>query len=70
MDLLFSFEGTTSESGDDSEVETPVSIPNTVVKHFSGDNSWASPCEDSTLPGNKESRNRFLFLLYWILEEK
>ncbi|MDB7980437.1 hypothetical protein, partial [Faecalicoccus pleomorphus] len=25
--------------------------PNSEVKHFSGDNSWACPCQDSTLPG-------------------
>ena len=36
-------------SGDDSEVDTPVPIPNTEVKHFSGDDSWACPCENSTL---------------------
>ncbi|WP_206198197.1 hypothetical protein, partial [Faecalicoccus pleomorphus] len=26
--------------------------PNSEVKHFSGDNSWACPCQDSTLPGH------------------
>mgnify|MGYP001038829294 FL=1 len=50
--LLFSFEGTTSKrSGGDSDVDTPVLIPNTEVKHISGDNIWTSSSEDSTLPG-------------------
>ena len=40
-------------SGGDGEVDTPVSIPNTEVKHFSGENS---ECEDSTLPGKQNSR--------------
>ena len=30
-------------------MDTPVPIPNTEVKHFNGDNSWACPCEDSKL---------------------
>ena len=52
-EMLFSFEGAILQerSGDDSEVDTPEPIPNSEVKHFSGDNSWACPCEDSTLPG-------------------
>ena len=33
--------------GDNSEVDTPVLIPNTEVKRFSGENSES---EDSTLP--------------------
>ena len=33
--------------GDYSEVESPVPIPNTVVKHFSAENSVS---EDRTLP--------------------
>ena len=37
-------------SGDDDEVDTPVPIPNTEVKHFGGDDSWACPCENSKLP--------------------
>ena len=32
-------------------MDTPVPIPNTEVKHFNGDNSWACPCEDSKLLG-------------------
>ena len=40
-----------SRSGGDSEVDTPELIPNSEVKHFNGDNSWACPCEDSKLPG-------------------
>ena len=36
--MLFSFDRLTIESGDNSEVDTPVLIPNTEVKHFSGDN--------------------------------
>ena len=39
------------KSGDDGTVDTPVPIPNTEVKHLSGDNSMACSCEDSTLPG-------------------
>ena len=31
-------------------METPVPIPNTEVKHFNGENSWACPCEYSKLP--------------------
>ena len=42
---------TSERTGDEGEVETPVPIPNTEVKHFSGDNSWPCACEDSTLPG-------------------
>ena len=44
-----------SRSGDISEVVTPVPIPNTEVKHFSGDNSYASHSEDSSLPGNLDN---------------
>jgi hypothetical protein len=33
-------------------VDTPVLIPNTEVKHISGDNSWTGSSKDSTLPGN------------------
>ena len=33
-------------------MDTPVPIPNTEVKHFNGDNSWACPCEDSKLLGH------------------
>ena len=50
--LLFGFERIIShniKSSDDSEVEIPVPIPNTEVKHFSGEDSWACPCENSTL---------------------
>ena len=32
-------------------MDTPVLIPNTEVKHISGDNIWTSSSEDSTLPG-------------------
>ena len=55
--LLFSFERSTDlseerRSGDDGKVVTPVPIPNTEVKHFHGDNSWARPSEDSKSPGD------------------
>ena len=30
-------------SGDDSEVVTPVPMPNTAVKHFSAESSWGFP---------------------------
>ena len=40
-------------SGGDSEVATPVPIPNTVVKHFSGDGTAPEKAwESSTLPGS------------------
>ena len=40
-------------SGGDSEVATPVPIPNTVVKHLSGDGTApARVWESSTLPGS------------------
>ena len=50
--LLFSFERSCSRSGDISEVVTPVPIPNTEVKHFSGEDSYACRSEKSSLPGN------------------
>ena len=44
-------------SGGDSEVATPVPIPNTVVKHLSGDGTApARVWESSTLPGSSEAR--------------
>ena len=55
MNLLFSFEGLTFRSGDDDEMDTPVPVPNTEVKHLSGDNSYASHSEDSKLPGDLPS---------------
>ena len=40
-------------SGGDSEVATPVPIPNTVVKHLSGDGTAPEKAwESSTLPGS------------------
>ena len=36
-------------SGDDGEVDTPVPIPNTEVKHFSAEDS--TMCENRSLPG-------------------
>ena len=33
-------------------MDTPVPIPNTEVKHLSGDNSYASHSEDNELPGS------------------
>ena len=50
--MLSGFEGLTSRSGGDGKVVTPVPIPNTEVKHFSGDNSYACHSEDNTLPGH------------------
>ena len=40
-----------ARSGDDSEMATPVPIPNTEVKHFNGEDSTACPCEKSKSPG-------------------
>ena len=34
-------------------MDTPVLIPNTEVKHISGDNIWTSSSEHSTLPGKE-----------------
>lgn len=53
--MLFSFDRLTIESGDNGEVDTPVLIPNTEVKHFSGDNIQTCSSEDSTSPGKKNS---------------
>ena len=39
----------------------PVPIPNTEVKHFSGDNSYACHSEDNTLPGQTHIRESFFF---------
>ena len=49
--------------GGDREVDTPVTIPNTEVKHLSGEDSSGS-CENSGLPGRKEriSKISFFFL--------
>ena len=49
-------------SGGDGKVDTPVPIPNTEVKHFSGDNSYACRSEDNTLPGQTHSVS--LFFVY------
>jgi hypothetical protein len=41
-------------SGDDGEEDTPVPIPNTEVKLFSADGTWAvAPWESRTLPGRQ-----------------
>ena len=37
---------------DDGEVDTPVPIPNTVVKHFSAEGSTVKKCENRTLLGS------------------
>ena len=50
ISLLFSFEGAILRSGDDGIVVTPVPIPNTEVKHYNGEGSWACPSENSKLP--------------------
>ena len=42
-------------------MDTPVPIPNTEVKHFSGDNSCACRSEDNTLPGRTHYRGSFFF---------
>ena len=46
------------ESGDKGTVDTPVPIPNTEVKHSSGEGSWLA-CENSTLPG-------FFFICFFL----
>ena len=43
-------------------MDTPVLIPNTEVKHISGDNIWTSSSEDSTLPGKETHPWMGLFL--------
>ena len=49
-------------SGGDGKVDTPVPIPNTEVKHFSGDNSYACRSEDNTLPGQTHNRESFFII--------
>ena len=44
--MLFSFEGAILQRKDPPEL-----IPNSEVKHFRGEDSWACPCEHSSLPG-------------------
>ena len=45
-------------------MDTPVPVPNTEVKHLSGDNSYACHSEDSKSPGNLPSRlTRFFVVL-------
>ena len=67
LEVLFNFEGaalTNSRrkteifllliSGDNSEEDTPVPIPNTEVKLFSADDTWrATAWESRTLPVHK-----------------
>lgn len=50
-DFERSMESEKRRSGGDGGVETPVPIPNTEVKHPSGDDSWPCACENSSLPG-------------------
>ena len=38
-------------------MDTPVPIPNTEVKHPSGDNSYACHSEDSELPGLSKTQS-------------
>ena len=45
-------------------MDTPVLIPNTEVKHISGDNSWTGSSKDSTLPGNLTHHLMGLFFTY------
>ena len=47
MDTLFSFEGTTQKSGDDSKEDPPVPIPNTEVKLFNVDDTWRATAWES-----------------------
>ena len=42
---------------------TPVPIPNTEVKHFRGENSYACHSEGSSLPGSLVPFNGSLFLI-------
>ena len=41
---------------------TPVPIPNTEVKHFSGEDSYASHSENSSSPGNEAPPKGAFFL--------
>lgn len=45
-------------------MDTPVLIPNTEVKHISGDNIWTGSSEDSTLPGNLTHLTMGLFFVF------
>ena len=47
-------------------MDTPVLIPNTEVKHISGDNIWTGSSEDSTLPGNLTHLTMGLFCLEFL----
>ena len=51
-----------SRSGDYGKVVTPVPIPNTEVKHFSGNDSYACHSENSTSPGY-EARPKGAFFM-------
>ena len=72
-DFERSMESVKRRSGGDGGVETPVPIPNTEVKHPSGDDSWPCACENSSLPGLffvlYENRT-FLFLIKRIFSTK
>ena len=48
-------------------MDTPVLIPNTEVKHISGDNIWTGSSEDSTLPGNLTHLTMGLFFVLRLL---
>ena len=52
-----------SRSGDYGKVVTPVPIPNTEVKHFSGNDSYACHSENSTSPGY-EAPQKGAFFIY------
>lgn len=47
---------------------TPVPIPNTEVKHFSGEYSYACHSETSTSPGFLESPDEEILFLFHISE--
>ena len=51
-----------SQSGDNGKVVTPVPIPNTEVKHFSGEDSYACHSENSSSPGNEAPPKGAFFL--------
>ena len=57
---------TRERRGGDREVETPVPIPNTEVKHLSGEDSSGS-CENSGLPGQEEGKDIAEISFFYIL---
>ena len=59
-----------SRSGDYGKVVTPVPIPNTEVKHFSGNDSYACHSENSSSPGYEAPHKGAFFMVEREIEGK